>query len=46
MAFIAGLPVSKICAMMGFKFRVDFYRSLECALQAMYGYLGENWLRD
>jgi hypothetical protein len=46
MAFIAGLPVSKICAMLGFKFRVDFYRTLDNALQAMYVYLGENWLRN
>lgn len=46
LAFIAGLSVGKICAMMGFKFRVDFYRTLDAALEQMYAYLGANWLRN
>jgi hypothetical protein len=46
MHFIMDLPVGKICAMLGFKFRIDFYRALSSAFDAMYEHLGENWLRN
>jgi hypothetical protein len=46
MHFIMDLPVGKICAMLGFKFRIDFYRALSSAFDAMYEHLGENWLKN
>jgi hypothetical protein len=45
MHFIIDVPVDKICAMLGYKFRVDFYRKLDEAFNCMYDELGENWLR-
>jgi len=45
MAFIIDIPVAKICSMLGYKFRVDFYRKLDEAFNAMYEELGPQWLR-
>ena len=45
MHFIMDIPVDKICSMLGFKFRVDFYRALDNAFEKMYTYLGTEWLR-
>lgn len=42
--YIIGLPVGKICTMLGFKFRVDLYRRLEECFECMYALLGPNWL--
>lgn len=46
MHFIMDLPVGKICAMLGFKFRIDFYRALSSRFDIMYDELGERWLKD
>jgi len=45
MLFIMDVPVDKACAMMGFKFRVDVYRSLDRAFDLLYQELGTQWLR-
>jgi hypothetical protein len=45
MHFIMDVPVDKICNQLGFKFRVDLYRSLDRTFDLMYKELGENWLR-
>jgi len=44
--YIIGFPVSKICLMLGFKFRVDLYRRLDECFEIMYDFLGPNWLRS
>ena len=45
MLFIMDVPVDKACQMLGFKFRVDTYRSLDRAFDLMYQELGNQWLR-
>lgn len=45
MHFIIDVPVDKICSMLGYKFRVDFYRKLDEAFNDMYNELGPQWLR-
>lgn len=45
LSFIMDVPVAKICSMLSFRFRVDFYRKLDEAFNLMYKELGPEWLR-
>ena len=46
MHFIIGYSVAKVCTMLGFKFRVNFYRKLDEAYELMYESLGYTWLKS
>jgi len=42
--FVLGIPVAKICTLLGYKFRVNFYRKLDECFENLYDIIGDNFL--